>query len=122
LRTAYGLSIHRELALLVAAGLRPTEALAAAASAPASCFGLADRGRIGPGLRADLVLVEGDPTVNVTATRSIVSVWRQGQRVDREAYRSRIAAMTPPDHLVSPAVACRILGVVVCHRGKEVNR
>jgi hypothetical protein len=81
LRTAYGLSIHRELALLVAAGLSPTEALAAATSAPARCFGLADRGWIGPGRRADLVLVDGDPTVDVTATRAIARRVAPGRAV-----------------------------------------
>src|SRR5262249_60162703 len=62
--TAHGASIHRELALLVAAGLTPAEALAAATAVAAGAFALADRGRIAPGLRADLVLVDGDPTVD----------------------------------------------------------
>lgn len=70
--------LHRELELLVSAGLTPVEALAAATSAPADAFRLADRGRIRPGLRADLVLVEGDPTTDVTATRGIVAVWKEG--------------------------------------------
>jgi cytosine/adenosine deaminase-related metal-dependent hydrolase len=50
----YGASLHGELALLVRAGLTPLQALAAATSAPARAFRLADRGRIRPGLRADL--------------------------------------------------------------------
>ncbi|GAA0624231.1 amidohydrolase family protein [Kutzneria viridogrisea] len=81
----HGVSIHRELALLVEAGLSPVQALVAATSAPAEHFGLADRGRIRPGLRADLLLVEGDPTEDITATRAISGVWRQGVRCDREA-------------------------------------
>lgn len=56
------------------------EALAAATSMPARLFGLSDRGRIAPGLRADLLLVEGDPTMDITATRSIVEVWRREVR------------------------------------------
>jgi imidazolonepropionase-like amidohydrolase len=56
------------------------EALAAATSVPARHFGLDDRGRIAPGLRADLVLVDGDPTRDITATSSIVDVWRRGIR------------------------------------------
>lgn len=90
LRTAYGLSMHRELALLVEAGLSPADALSAATAAPARCFGLVDRGRIAPGIRADLVMVDGDPTRDVTATRAIVGVWRGGARLDREAYRRRV--------------------------------
>ena len=81
--TAHGASIHRELELLVAAGLSPTEALAAATSETAIAFGLSDRGRIAPGLRADLLLVEGDPTDIVTATRRIAGVWKQGGVLDR---------------------------------------
>jgi hypothetical protein len=42
----------------------------------ADCFGLTDRGRIAPGLRADLLLVDGDPTSDITATRDIRAVWR----------------------------------------------
>ena len=48
--TAHGASIHRELELLVAAGLSPSEALAAATSVPAAIFGLSGRGRIAPGV------------------------------------------------------------------------
>jgi imidazolonepropionase-like amidohydrolase len=54
--TAHGASIHRELELLVQAGLTPVEALTAATSTPAAVFSLKDRGRIAPGLRADLLL------------------------------------------------------------------
>lgn len=79
-----GASLHGELALLVKAGLTPTEALAAATSAPARAFRLADRGRIARGLRADLLLVHGDPTRDITATRDIVGVWKAGVRVARE--------------------------------------
>lgn len=84
--TAHGASIHRELELLVEAGLTPIEALRAATSVPAARFGLTDRGRIEPGLRADLLLVKGDPTTDITATRNIVAVWKKGVRVDRPAY------------------------------------
>ncbi len=88
--TAHGASIHRELELLVAAGLSPAEALAAATSVPASTFGLADRGRIAPGARADLVLVDGDPTTDIKATRRIAGVWKKGRSIDREAYRKSL--------------------------------
>lgn len=70
--------LHRELELLVEAGLSPVQALATATSAPADAFRLRDRGRIRPGLRADLVLVAGDPTRDITDTRGIVAVWKEG--------------------------------------------
>lgn len=88
--TSHGASIHRELELLVQAGLTPQEALSAATSVPARIFNLADRGRIAPQLRADLVLVNGDPTTDIHATRDIVSIWKQGVPVDRESYRVQV--------------------------------
>ncbi|KOG51182.1 amidohydrolase [Streptomyces griseoflavus] len=90
----HGAGLHAELALLVEAGLTPAEALTAATSAPAAHFGLGDRGVIAPGRRADLVLVTGDPTTDITATRSIEAVWRGGVRFDREAYRERVTSRT----------------------------
>lgn len=81
--TVHGASIHREMELLVAAGLSPVEALAAATSAPARAFGLTDRGRIAPRLRADLVLVRGNPGLDITATRDILRVWKGGHPVER---------------------------------------
>jgi len=81
--TAHGASLHGELALLVQAGLTPSEALSAATAEPARIFGLQDRGQIAVGRRADLLLVEGDPTKDITATRAIVALWKNGLPVDR---------------------------------------
>ena len=47
------------------------------------CIGIDDRGRIKPGLRADMVLVKGDPTKNILCTRNIVRIWREGIEVIR---------------------------------------
>ncbi len=79
---AHGASLHHELQMLVSAGLKPIEALRAATSIPARRFGLTDRGRIEPGLRADLLLVDGDPTANINNTLSIIVVWRNGIKLD----------------------------------------
>ncbi|MCH9650318.1 MAG: CIA30 family protein [Deltaproteobacteria bacterium] len=81
--TAHGASLHGELSLLVEAGLTPTAALAAATSVPARAFGLDDRGRVASGLRADLVLVDGDPTQDIRRTRHIVGIWKAGRAVER---------------------------------------
>jgi imidazolonepropionase-like amidohydrolase len=88
--TTHGATVHGELELLVGAGLTAEEALASATSQPATQFRLDDRGRIGKGLRADLVLVDGDPTVDIKATRHIVSVWRAGMQLDRKGYLAKI--------------------------------
>ena len=78
---AHGESLHEELERLVAAGLTPAEALRGATSLAAGTFGLTDRGVIAPGRRADLVLVDGDPTLDICATRNIRGVWIGGCRV-----------------------------------------
>jgi imidazolonepropionase-like amidohydrolase len=78
---AHGASLHHELQLLVAAGLKPIEALRSATSIPARRFGLTDRGRIVPGARADLLLINGDPLTKISDTLSILGVWRCGTRL-----------------------------------------
>ncbi|WP_051809664.1 amidohydrolase family protein [Actinoplanes subtropicus] len=78
----FGATLHAELELLVRAGLPPVPALAAATSAPAGAFGLTDRGGIRPGLRADLLLVEGDPRTDIRNTRKVVAVWQRGVPLD----------------------------------------
>jgi len=94
--TTFGASQHRELELLVEAGLTPTAALTAATAAPADAFGLADRGRVAPGLRADLLLVDGDPTTDVTATRRLAAVWKAGTAVALAAPAAPEATVVQP--------------------------
>jgi imidazolonepropionase-like amidohydrolase len=77
----HGAALHHELELLVDAGLSPAQALGAATAVPARVFGLADRGRIAPGLRADLLLVDGDPLDDIRHTRAIAGVWQCGRHV-----------------------------------------
>jgi hypothetical protein len=79
----HGIGLLQEIGLLVRAGLTPAEALGAATATTADAFGLGDRGRIAPGRRTDLVLVEGDPTSDVTALRRIRRIWRGGVEFDR---------------------------------------
>lgn len=83
---AHGASLHHELQLLVAAGLEPIEALRTATSIPARRFGLKDRGQIVPGARADLLLIDGDPTTTITDTLSILAIWRRGTRLKTLQY------------------------------------
>jgi imidazolonepropionase-like amidohydrolase len=87
--TAHGASLHDELRMLVLAGFTPSEALRAGTALPAHRFGLTDRGRICAGLRADLVLVDGDPSVNIGDTLSVRAVWRQGTRLALEPVGAR---------------------------------
>jgi imidazolonepropionase-like amidohydrolase len=77
-RIPHGYSLHRELELLADAGLSAREVLLAATALPARYFGLPDRGAVEPGLRADLILIEGDPLQDIRATRSIRRIWCGG--------------------------------------------
>ena len=79
-QVAHGEAVHEELARLVDAGLSPVEALRGATSATASAFGMPDRGRVAPGMRADLLLVDGDPTTDISTTRNVRGVWIGGAR------------------------------------------
>ena len=91
--TQYGISMHHELAALVAAGMSPAEALAGATSLPAKAFRLGQRGRIANGYKADLLLVEGNPLADIGATRRIVEVWKDGESATplRDRQRAQVA-------------------------------
>ena len=82
--TAAGLSMHVELQLLAQAGLPPEEALRAATLAPASAFGLEDRGRIDRDRLADLVLVEADLRADLGSSAAIAAIWKDGEPVPLE--------------------------------------
>jgi imidazolonepropionase-like amidohydrolase len=78
---AHGASVHHELQYLVQAGLTPLAALRSATATSARRFGLDDRGRIAVGKRADVLLVDGDPTSTISDTLNIRAVWRRGTRL-----------------------------------------
>ncbi len=82
--TAFGASLHHELKLLVDAGLSPVEALKAASSVTAGAFELTGRGCLQAGCRADFVLIDGDPTADITAATRIAGVWKNGHPVSLE--------------------------------------
>ncbi|KAJ7687695.1 hydrolase [Mycena rosella] len=74
----FGSSLHAELERLVAAGLSSVEALRSATVLAAKHNRLFDRGVVAPGMRADLLLISGDPIANISATRNIQRVWIAG--------------------------------------------
>lgn len=88
--TTPGASLHRELDLLVEAGLTPMEALKAGTATPAKIFNIENRGRIQSGFIADLLLVNGDPTEDIKVTRDIAAIWKNGVKVDRKMYREAV--------------------------------
>jgi imidazolonepropionase-like amidohydrolase len=76
-----GLAIHRELAILREVGLSGVEAIAAATGAAARVMRRPDIGVVEPGRLADLVVVDGDPMLDLAALRQIRVVLRGGEAV-----------------------------------------
>jgi adenine deaminase len=77
-----GISMHTELELLVRMGLSPREALAAATNNYSLQFGWNELGQITPGRRADIVILDGDPTVNIWNARRISTLIMDGNVID----------------------------------------
>jgi len=74
---------HLELELMAEAGLTPMQILVAATGDAARCLQRDDIGTLQPGRAADFVVVTGNPLDDITATRTIESVWIAGNRVPR---------------------------------------
>lgn len=77
-----GYSLHSELELLVRAGMTTQQALFAATVTPAKFLNLQDTyGRVQPGMRADLVLLNANPLLDIRHTRAIEGVMLDGDWV-----------------------------------------
>ncbi|MHC1481109.1 amidohydrolase family protein [Frateuria aurantia] len=76
-----GFAEHRELHLMVDAGFTPSQAIQMATSNASRLLQLTDRGVVAKGKRADLLIVDGDPSHDIDAIDHIDSVWEQGQQV-----------------------------------------
>ena len=88
-----GFSLHKELVLLVQAGLTPMQALQAATRNPGRFLGLSDTGTIAQGKRADLVLLDANPLQNIANTqkiRGVVLAGRYFSRQDLDALLDRV--------------------------------
>ena len=94
-----GYSLHTEMERLVEAGLTPLEALESATVRPAEFFSLqGEMGTIEVGMRADLVLLDGNPVQNISNTRKVVSVISKGVVLSREQLDESLrVALLPGD-------------------------
>ena len=87
-----GTSLHDELERLVAAGLDPHQALAAATLAPVRMIGWGESyGSIEPGKSADLLLLDANPLIDVKNTRKIAGVFARGRYYSRKELDARTA-------------------------------
>ncbi len=98
-RALPGYSLHTELERLVEAGLTPIEALESATVRPAEFFSLqGEMGTIDVGKRADLVLLDADPTENISNTRKVATVVSKGVVLTRDQLdRDLREALLPDD-------------------------
>ncbi len=78
----HGPSLHREMQLMVKSGLTPEQVLKLFTSQAADSIGK-PLGRIAPGAEATLLLVDGNPLEDISATERIVAVFLKGERVGR---------------------------------------
>lgn len=77
----YGASMHREMQLLVNAGLTPCEVLASATGNTAKVFNISGLGSVAEGKRAVLLLIEGRPDKEITDITKIKQIWVDGEPV-----------------------------------------
>jgi imidazolonepropionase-like amidohydrolase len=81
-------ALHDELERLVAVGMSPAEALTAATLTAARVLGAeGEIGRIAPGYRGDLLILDADPLADIRNTRRIHAVIQGGAVIDRERLR-----------------------------------
>ena len=72
---------HGELELMVESGMSPMETIVASTSAAADCLGIEGVGRLAAGNHADFVVYTADPSVDITNSKTIESVWIAGNEV-----------------------------------------
>jgi imidazolonepropionase-like amidohydrolase len=77
----YGTDLYKELELLKNAGISTLDVLKSATSLPAIHFNLKGKGFIKVGFRADLVLIDGNPTKNINDISNTKRVFKQGKEV-----------------------------------------
>ena len=84
-----GWAEHRELELMVKAGLSPMEVIVAATRGSAAMLGAKDRGTLAKGKRADFIVLAADPLADIRNTRQLVSIWHGGREVQPRVAAAR---------------------------------
>jgi imidazolonepropionase-like amidohydrolase len=86
-----GAALHRELRILVDAGLTPEEALAVSMRASAEALRVPGLGEVRPGAPAELLVFREDPTRTLDALGSLAAVIRDGRLYTRESLDAQVA-------------------------------
>jgi cytosine/adenosine deaminase-related metal-dependent hydrolase len=124
--TTPGLSLHHEMQLLVDAGLSPMQAIMAATSNGAELLGLRPKiGTVEKGKLADLVLVDANPLQDITNTKKISRVIKDGRVVDTTYHADYEIPIRRPGpeskHLYNPPPVVRDLLPPVAVEGAIVT-
>jgi imidazolonepropionase-like amidohydrolase len=91
----FGSGEHVELARWVQLGLAPSQAIMAATQRPAELMGLKDMGALAVGKRASFIVLDANPLDNIRNTRTISSVYLDGEKVDRDALIAKFKRTSP---------------------------
>lgn len=84
-------ALQRELELYVSSGIAPAEALRIASFDAPRVMGIGDRyGKIAPGMVADLILIDGDPSIDIRDLRNVRTIIRGDRRFDAAAIRRKL--------------------------------
>jgi len=120
-----GLSQHHEMEMLVEAGLTPMQALKAATSWSAELLegknrarGAAKIGSIRPGNFADLVVVSADPASDISNTKKIERVMKNGRWVER-AYHPEYVTLTRPAGSLAASTFAPVISAIEPSSVKE---
>jgi imidazolonepropionase-like amidohydrolase len=84
----YAYTAHRELTLMVEAGMSPAQVLAAATRTSAGVLRLTDLGTLESGKRADFLVLDANPLDDIANTTKIAAVYENGVALDRAAMRA----------------------------------
>lgn len=116
-----GFAVHDELALLVQAGLTPFQALRMATVAPAELVGTPGSfGSIAVGARADLLIVDGDPLLNLGVLAKPAVVVVRGKQHDRTALLAALEKAKPPADPLAALPPLELEGTKVATASYEV--
>jgi imidazolonepropionase-like amidohydrolase len=86
----FGFAEQKELQMMAEAGMTPAQVIVAATSRPAEFLGLADRGVITTGKRADFLVLDANPLDDIRNTRRIAGMYLAGKEVDRRALKASL--------------------------------